>query len=159
MSDGDKFHEIGRKGGNDEPPYDGPWGWGRRGSDAAPITLDDLYDALKHSAPQEPRPITFGDVHGYLLLDEDQGPVPEYITIQLFITAIRVIMFPDYEYPEWEFEGWVKDDKPEKTWLRGVLRVMVPGDDELACGLYRLEPGEEWGDRPTMEGKFPPWKK
>jgi hypothetical protein len=97
--------------------------------------------------------------HGYLLLDEDQGaPVPDEITIEVFITAIRVIMHPDYEYPEWEFEGWVKEDKPERTWLRGVLRVINPRDDELDCGLYRLEPDEEWGDRPTMErGKFPPW--
>jgi hypothetical protein len=40
----------------------------------------------------------------------------------------------------------VRDDKPERTWLRGVLRVVTNEDDELDVGLYRLEPGEEWGD-------------
>ena len=32
-------------------------------------------------------------------------------------------MRPDFEYPDWKFEGWVKDDKPVQTWLRGELRV------------------------------------
>jgi hypothetical protein len=43
-------------------------------------------------------------------------------------------------------EGWVRDDKPERTWLRGVLHMITDQDDELEVGLYRLEPGEEWGD-------------
>jgi hypothetical protein len=134
----------------DEYEDDGTrWG-GRRASDAEHITLDTLYAALKHSGPYDPRPVTF-ETHGHLLLDADAGiPVPDIITIQVFITAIRVVMHPDYEYPEWYFEGWVKDDNPAKTWLRGILRV-VPGvtdkNGELECGLYRLEPGEEWGDR------------
>ncbi len=129
----------------DEPP----WGEGRRGADASPARLDTLFAAMKHSCPYDPQPVVF-DTHGFLLLDEATGVhVPDVMTIYLFITAIRVVMRPDFEYPEWEFEGWVRDDKPERTWLRGVLRVIKDEDDELECGLYRLEPGEEWGDRPT----------
>jgi len=113
------------------------------------VALDDLIAALKNSGPYNPWPMAF-ETHGYLLVDEGPGiHVPEIMTVYLFITTIRVVMRPDFEYPEWEFEGWVKEDKPERTWLRGVLRVAVPGDDELECGLYRLEPGEEWGDSPT----------
>jgi hypothetical protein len=108
-----------------------------------------LYDGLKNSGPWDPRPVPF-ETHGHLLIDEGTGVyVPEAMTIYLFITAIRVVMRPDFEYPEWEFEGWLKDDQPVRTWLRGVLRVVKPGDDELECGLYQLEPGEEWGDAPT----------
>jgi hypothetical protein len=27
--------------------------------------------------------------------------------------------------------------------------AVINNDDELECGLYRLEPGEEWGDSAT----------
>lgn len=66
---------------------DPPWGCGRRGSDAAPITIDSLYEGLKYVGPYDPRPVTF-ETHGHLLLDEGQGAhVPEVMTIHLFIIA------------------------------------------------------------------------
>ena len=36
-----------------------PWGGGRRGSDAAPVRLDTLYAAMKHSGPYDPQPVAF----------------------------------------------------------------------------------------------------
>jgi hypothetical protein len=47
------------------------WG-GRRASDAAPVRLDTLYAALKHSGPYDPQPVPF-ETHGHLLLDEAPG--------------------------------------------------------------------------------------
>ena len=126
-----------------------PWASGRRGADAENVNLGTLYEALRHSGPRDPRPVTL-TTDASLLTDEGPGSRrTEEITIQIFVTAIRVVMQPDYEYPEWEFEGWLKDDQFERTWFRGVLRVITHEDDEVECTLYRLEPGEEWGDRPT----------
>lgn len=134
---------------NDDTGHKPPWVEGRRGSDASHVTLDELFEAMKHSGPYDPHPVTF-ETHGSLLIDDAPGVlIPDEITIELFITAVRVVMHPDYDYPEWQFEGWVKDDQPERTWLRGVLRVVKDQNEELEVGLYRLEPGEEWGDSPT----------
>jgi hypothetical protein len=126
-----------------------PWANGRHGADAENVHLDALYQALRHSGPHDPRPVTF-TTDASLLTEEGPGRgATQEIEIQIFITALRVVMQPDYEYPEWEFEGWLKDDQLERTWLRGVLRVITYDDDEVECTLYRLTPGEEWGDRPT----------
>jgi hypothetical protein len=124
-------------------------------------SLDPFFDSMRLSTAYSSHPVRL--LVNSWLLDESRAPEsytwPEpVITIAVRVTYARVIMLkrddsPDdyYEYPEFEFEGWLVGDYPRTIWIRGALRgnndsvLFADSRSFTELTVYRLKQGEELG--------------
>ncbi len=107
-------------------------------------TLDDILRCLRTTRRYNPATVTF-TVNGSFV-----DTNVEDVTIQVAPTCLRTTIDDQYEYPEYEFEGWLIGDPPYKTWVRGSLNTNDT-DEIVECTLFRLRPNEEYGRYPSPE--------
>jgi len=125
-------------------------------------TLADFFRCIESSRRWSPQSLQF-ETQAALLGIEDNLKV----SILVVPTAIRTIFDPAwekpdevFEKPEYEFEGWLLGDYPEKVWILGHLSAQSDGSLNNPATAYRLFPGEEAGTSPhavTKPHEWEPW--
>ena len=69
--------------------------------------------------------------------------------IQVAVTMLRARLAADWEWPEWEFEGYLVGDYATKIWVGGQLETYgAPKNDcrVISMGTFSvLEPGRQLG--------------
>ncbi|ELP65690.1 hypothetical protein ACKI1I_46130 [Streptomyces turgidiscabies] len=114
-------------------------------------TLADFFACIEHNHRLSPKSLAF-DVQAELLGLDSQG----LVRVHVVPTAIRVTHNPAhakpeafFNVPEYEFEGWLSGDYPEKVWVIGWLGTDDSGQLTEAI-FYRLKPSQELGTLPTF---------
>lgn len=110
--------------------------------------IDDIFQCLRSNSRRSPKSVTYCVNGDFIGADEE-----EIVTVSVVPTAIRSVynsfdgvgISHEHKLPEYEFEGWLLGDYPQKIWTLVELRG---GDPVREATLYRLEPGEETGIDP-----------
>ena len=111
-------------------------------------TIDVFFSAMRKSTRWSPVGVEIEVSDELVLGDTASG---DGCRVQIAPTMVKLVVRPEYNHYEYEFEGWLLRDAPDQIWVQGELNVDDDTSGAISLGyIRRLNQGEQVGTGPLM---------
>ncbi|MEV0537091.1 hypothetical protein [Kitasatospora sp. NPDC050463] len=121
---------------------------------ATELKLNDFLSAML-SSPCNPRPVRIEVGPEFVRLPAIGIDGADPIAIQLIPTMIKMMAVKEFVYYQYEFEGWLVGDYPERDWVYGELQLGSDDGELCFAGIARTSTTEERAKHLGLRPYFP----